>query len=504
MAEQQINIRIKLTDEVTANLNKVGNSVEQLGMKIRLFGRNISQLGSIMSMTGVAITAPLIVAFKKSAEYSVAVNNEVKKLTNTATAFSVSLATALIPTVQELNKNLQGLLALWNNLSPATQQLIVHSIAITGAFLLIGGSITFIIGKLFTFIGNLVQLTGRIMLFIATATGMQVALVVGIGGALVTVIFLMLKFQNVGRAVMNALEIAFKTLSIGFWTVIQALIGTVAFVIGMIEKASALGAKLPEKFGGKLFKDMTKNLDEARTSLDAFNADIEGAKQQLASEVVDVITVGKGQWSDWFEKMKGDINNFFEVFKNGTNKSIQATYKWGATIEDATKQIAQAMTTNLSTFFFDAFTRQLKTAQEYFSNFGKAILQILTQVLAKWVLVKTVGAIFPTLLPFFHQGGVIRAHSGYLAKDEVPIIAQAGEGVLSRKGMSALGGADNLAKLNRGYGISGKGGVNIYVTPIIQLWSASDVERNQGVLVSAVSKAITNNAQIRKIIKEYT
>lgn len=56
----------------------------------------------------------------------------------------------------------------------------------------------------------------------------------------------------------------------------------------------------------------------------------------------------------------------------------------------------------------------------------------------------------------FHEGGVIRAHNG-LAVDEFPIIAQTGEGILSRRGMSALGGAGVLSALN-----SGRGGSSQY------------------------------------------
>ena len=61
----------------------------------------------------------------------------------------------------------------------------------------------------------------------------------------------------------------------------------------------------------------------------------------------------------------------------------------------------------------------------------------------------------------FHSGGMIRAHNG-LAVDEVPIIAQSGEGVLSRRGMSALGGEGELNRLNKGEGIGG-GDVNVNV-----------------------------------------
>jgi hypothetical protein len=48
-------------------------------------------------------------------------------------------------------------------------------------------------------------------------------------------------------------------------------------------------------------------------------------------------------------------------------------------------------------------------------------------------------------IPTFHTGGVIPGN-----REDVPIIAQGGEGVLSRQGMLALGGAQALDKLNDG------------------------------------------------------
>jgi len=61
-----------------------------------------------------------------------------------------------------------------------------------------------------------------------------------------------------------------------------------------------------------------------------------------------------------------------------------------------------------------------------------------------------------------HSGGMVpfanwtRAHRGLLAWDEVPAVLQAGEGVVSRRGMAGLG-ADGLAALNRGRSGGGNG-----------------------------------------------
>jgi hypothetical protein len=49
----------------------------------------------------------------------------------------------------------------------------------------------------------------------------------------------------------------------------------------------------------------------------------------------------------------------------------------------------------------------------------------------------------------WHRGGVVYAHNGYLARDEVPAVLLTGEGVLNRKAMMNLG-VNNFRLLNSG------------------------------------------------------
>ena len=67
----------------------------------------------------------------------------------------------------------------------------------------------------------------------------------------------------------------------------------------------------------------------------------------------------------------------------------------------------------------------------------------------------------------FHKGGMVKAHQGLfigpgLRSDERPIIAQTGEGILSREGMAALGGEGALNRLNAG---EGSAPVHITIAP---------------------------------------
>jgi hypothetical protein len=49
----------------------------------------------------------------------------------------------------------------------------------------------------------------------------------------------------------------------------------------------------------------------------------------------------------------------------------------------------------------------------------------------------------------WHTGGIVYAHRGFLAKDEVPAVLLTGEGVLNREAMKAIG-EDNFRLLNAG------------------------------------------------------
>jgi TP901 family phage tail tape measure protein len=102
-----------------------------------------------------------------------------------------------------------------------------------------------------------------------------------------------------------------------------------------------------------------------------------------------------------------------------------------------------------------------------------ALKQLIKELITVKTLMSSIGGFFGGIGGFFgglfHQGGTVKAHKGMpirahsgLATDEVPIIAQTGEGILSRRGMAALGGAGALNALNSGQGVSG--GINVNIT----------------------------------------
>lgn len=94
---------------------------------------------------------------------------------------------------------------------------------------------------------------------------------------------------------------------------------------------------------------------------------------------------------------------------------------------------------------------------EFYKSIGLAMLDLLLMpIRATWEIIRKVlnyipGVNLPAMktageaLGVFHSGGVIGGNY-----EDIAIIAQSGEGVLSRSGMKALGGEDALNSLNKG------------------------------------------------------
>jgi len=251
---------------------------------------------------------------------------------------------------------------------------------------------------------------------------------------------------------------------------------------------------------------LTQGLEEAKQS---FNL----AAQESAKEAI-------AQYDLVFAKVKDTGDKTADILKNvakEVGKGAEEAGKQFNAMEEFAKQSARNMQNAFSDFFFKAFTGELRSIKDVFADFGRAVLQMISNILAKLLLIKMFtamagagGTIFGVpVASLFHQGGTIqrrnrafiRAHSG-LAPDEVPIIAQTGEGVLSRRGMRAVGGSDNLRALNNGESIQGEG-ITINVNQVIQAWDAQDVWRNRKMLSNAIADDIYNNGKIRSVIRSY-
>lgn len=250
---------------------------------------------------------------------------------------------------------------------------------------------------------------------------------------------------------------------------------------------------------------------------------IEALKLQQLNEMVDF----KRQWGD-----SGEMVEIFKRGQEAVLKqkklSVLGLKNLDMIMQDNYRSQIAGMTDTMETFFDDAFHGNLQKAQNYFVLFGEAVLKTWAKTLAEMAAMQmfgggqkktnwwdtvmgvvggvagmlggfngaslgnTIASWFKSapsfsssfggsavdfssfgMNGFFHKGGpvlngLVRAHTG-LAVDEVPIIAQRGEYVMSRRGVAAAGGVENLNRINQGEispGVEGRrggGGITVNV-----------------------------------------
>lgn len=161
MSSRELEIRLTLRDELSQKLKgvegdliRLANSAKELGLKMRAAGREISSVGSYMAMTGTALTAPLIAAYKEAGNFSAEISHQLNETKNVFQHLSVSIGEALLPVMRQLTDEIAKAVNWWENLDKATREKLISSIFTLGKNLIILGTAFVVVGKSLSAIGN--------------------------------------------------------------------------------------------------------------------------------------------------------------------------------------------------------------------------------------------------------------------------------------------------------------------------------------------------------------
>lgn len=485
MSDTDVNIVFRLTDQFTNAADRVQMSVERVGASVAHAGIQIERFGSKMTLVGGAITGGFLLSMKSIEGASFSVQATFIKLENVMRNLQLSVANSVQPAVERFTNVLAGLVDAWTALDPKMRATILQSAYLAGAFLLSAGLIIKLTGAVVAMVGKFIELVGLAL----TPTGLAI---IAISAAIVLMILHWDKVRQYVLPIINAVVFAVNTMTLGIAQAIQAMYHLTEFSPLNLIPAFAKARDDAKAFADELDKISANNMQDILT----------GKQSGLAKYVDDTATMLQttaGSWKQFFDLISKFSNESF-------HKSTQTVLDWANLVKSTVQQLAQAMSQSLGNFFFNVLTGQLKSARQMFIDFGNTVLQILTQVLARVLLAQAFGNLpgvwgqaFAGLVR--HSGGTIeRAHSGLMNQDEVPIIAQTGEGILSRQGMGALG-ANNFRSLNRGDG--GVGGVTYQPVMVFQLWDTSDIMRNRKSIEGIIEGAMRRNSSLRGAIKRY-
>lgn len=483
-SEKVIEIILRLRDEVSkgiqqvqSSLHKFSNFVKELGTDMRKTGREISSIGSSMTMAGGALTAPLIAAYKEAGKYNAEISRQLNDTKNVFQRLSISIGEALLPVMRDITDQIARMVNWWESLDKTTREKVIQTIFNLGKNMIILGTSLVVVGKALSALGNLALLTSAL-------AGMS-PVVAAVGAGFAALALAMWKCKTVADAVLNT---------------IQWLVKHTPNIYNIIRKFSGMSS---DEFFGKQ-GDWAKGFDDFKKDF----ADFSGFYKDFLNSMGKANTAPPG--------------NFFEGFKLGLEQTRQALASWRDMGLQTTLDLFNGMQSNFKTLFVDAFSGQLKKAKDYFADFGNTLINIFADVCAKiierWMttmIITGLGKFFSSgasgegvsqgiygsenfvnvpmntvATPYYHQGGIIRAHSGLrLASDEVPIIAQTGERILSRS-----------QNLEYERGVSQRGiSITINPTAIIKAYDFADFYAHKEEFQAIMAESIDLN-KLRKVI----
>lgn len=504
-SEQDLNIRLQLIDKISANLAKVQQNIKKtkdtsdsFSESLKKTATSISHVSTSLVFLGGAITVPLFAAFNKASESSLAYANTVERVKISIENLNNSIASSLAPVMEKFAGILQNLVRMWEELPQSTRDAIVQTTLLIGVFLTLAGTV----GKV---VANIIKVGIAFGSFIASANPVVLA-ILAIVGALVAMTVYWEKVRDVAVKVMNIIEIGLTGLAIGFDELRKVIQNYLHLIISEYQQLFSLLSKVrgPQQ---NFFIELAGDAEQMRIKMAGAIHGTNNDLKLLKGHLDDLMKGNKGILAEGLEDSIKRVRTAIENIKNGVGKifdtsNLPAIKKQFDGWTQIARQTAGAMSNALGEGFFNIVKGKFSELKNVAANFGDSIIKILTQVLAKYLLIKTLGSAFPGLIPFFHNGGVVRkAHTGMIANDEVPIIAQAGEGIISRRGMQSLG-RQNLSRINQGGSVGG-GGMSVQVTQVIQAWDTADIFRNKKNLANAVAQEIANNATIREVMRKY-
>lgn len=316
MAENKLEIIISAVDEasekikaITENIDKnislvkermnsISRATVSFGNEMRTLGKTVSSAGLTMSFFGAGITAPFILALKNSAQNSTALAMKIDNLKATFQEFQMKMAAAVIPIVDRFSNVVANLNSFLNSLSPAMINTVMQTTMMVGIFLIFGGVLTSIVGKIVTLTGALVKLFGIFMGFAAANLPL-----IAIAGSIALITFLMFKFQAVSDVVMSTFQVLFLTLKNSFDGIViaveSAILGVLTAIQWIVDKMALIPG--PTK---AMFESLSSGIqgvtDTLRGSIQLQIADI----QTNVNTISGIFQTGVGTWSQSFDKFK--------------------------------------------------------------------------------------------------------------------------------------------------------------------------------------------------------
>jgi methyl-accepting chemotaxis protein len=399
MADTDLNIILKLKDELSKNLASVQNntikfsdSIKKMGDNFDKVGREMSRFGQDLAMVGGVITGAFTAVLIKAAERSVTLKQSFESLKEAGNSVSDTIGKSLAPLLEKLVGYVQQALNWFNNLNPVLRDNIIQWVAIGGAVAVVSGIITSLTGKIISIIGNVLQVTSAFMKFAAVHPYL-----LAIGLAISTIAYFWKELSPLVQPIIDKLIQGLQKLKELFNDFI------IIMRLGLAEALENIAAFI------SIFNQMPYGIGNACKVSESDLKSLIKKLRDLGNESIKLNAV-----TAKVPEM-GNFEKFYLGFKSGLKigkDSLNEWYEYGKGI--ATK-LGSAFQDSLGNFFYNTFKGDMASAKQAFQDFGNVVLKLIAEIIAKMMIAAAInmfsgsgsgwGGVMSTMGSLFGGGG---------------------------------------------------------------------------------------------------
>lgn len=394
MADQDLNIILRLIDGITGPLGKATASIDKFANSMKKAGSDIQKVGQNMTFLGTAIMAPLALAFNTASKYSTDLSHELERTKTIVTDLQISIGQALLPVVEKMNNVIANLVRTWKSLPEGTREAIVQFVAIAGILLVLDGVV-------FSVIGRVLKLVAAVLGFIAINPYLIL-----IAGAFLAI---SLAIGDVNKA-LNGVEILAYMVAIGFLKMsswisegLEKLATAFARLMNIIAQSGAFEETMSAKFAnaGRAAVGFAKDMQTSQEVISGWITTLEG-------KIASILETGEGGLVDLKDKLK----ELYDMLTNPPDISMNMT-KYIQDMKAVFKEYIKSVKEDLGTTFGNTIIETWKSMTQAFGNsvaqmivygkdFGQTMKEAFKQILAdfiakitamitEWIIMSTIG-----------------------------------------------------------------------------------------------------------------
>lgn len=369
----------KEINQVKTDLQQLGQRVYALGAQFTSFAKNLSVLSRNMIFFGAGILTPLIAIFKSAENLSYRVRLEFDKLNTSFKSFRIEIADAMIPVVKQFNAIFSQFVKWFKDLPQPLKESYIRIALITGAVLVLAGTVGIAISNLIKLLGASFKILGMALM---STVSSPMLWIVAITGGIITAMW---KWKNVSTIVFNAIDLSLQGLRNGFLVIKTVILEAVKVMWEAFEKlANFLATHFdPRSAHVQVWKSILEFYHIPTGVFDSLYKFGDEAKT-ISSDIVDNLKKESTEaWADLelkLEETRGLLKNMLagkegELAEKG-NEALDTIKTLLANLQDLTKKMGSLSWEDTT----DKLNDFLANMQKQLSDFYKSITDLGTFV----------------------------------------------------------------------------------------------------------------------------